>query len=96
MPSATVSPPERRTRTSRASALGGMAWATSVGLLAYFLGTAAENAIKTIGIAGGALTLVSIVTFLLVLRARRRQRELEMEAEMETAPPAESQEAPKG
>ena len=34
------------------NALGGAAWATTVGLLAYFLGTAAKHAITTVGIAG--------------------------------------------
>jgi membrane protein DedA with SNARE-associated domain len=76
------------------NALGGVAWATSVGLLSYFLGRAAENAIKTVGIVGAGVTVGSGVAILLVMRARRRRREREGEDEM--APPVGSPEAPEG
>jgi len=41
------------------NALGGMAWATSIGLVAYFLGNAAETAIRDLGIAGIVLVVIS-------------------------------------
>lgn len=41
------------------NALGGIAWATSVGLLAYFLGHTAETLIKDVGIAGAAIVVVA-------------------------------------
>jgi|1186.fasta_scaffold00996_3 membrane-associated protein len=34
------------------NALGGICWATSIGLLAYFLGSQAENAVQAIGLIG--------------------------------------------
>src|SRR3954470_8193205 len=42
------------------NALGGIAWATSVGLLAYYLGPAAEHIFKVAGLAGiGAALLLA-------------------------------------
>lgn len=44
------------------NALGGIAWATSVGLLAYYLGPTAERVFKTVGIVGvGAVALLLAV-----------------------------------
>jgi membrane-associated protein len=45
------------------NALGGIAWATTVGLAAYMLGPAAEHVFKTVGIGGvaGAIALAYIV-----------------------------------
>jgi undecaprenyl-diphosphatase len=40
------------------NALGGIAWATSVGLLAYFLGPMAERVFKYVGIAGIAAAVL--------------------------------------
>jgi membrane protein DedA with SNARE-associated domain len=51
------------------NALGGIAWATSVGLLAYFLGHAAENIFKIGGIAAAAF-IVALVSFYVVWRRR--------------------------
>jgi membrane protein DedA with SNARE-associated domain len=51
------------------NALGGIAWATSVGLLAYFLGHAAENIFKIGGIAA-AVFIVALVSFYVVWRRR--------------------------
>jgi len=42
------------------NALGGIAWATSVGLLAYFVGHAAENIFKIGGIAAAAFILLTV------------------------------------
>ena len=43
------------------NALGGIVWATSYGLLAYFLGHAAERIVKTVGIGGVIVFVVGIV-----------------------------------
>jgi membrane-associated protein len=42
------------------NALGGICWATAVGLVAYFLGHAAGNAIQTFGLFGLAAVLVLV------------------------------------
>ena len=42
------------------NALGGICWATAIGLLAYFLGHAAGNAIETFGIYGLVAVLVAV------------------------------------
>jgi membrane protein DedA with SNARE-associated domain len=60
------------------NALGGICWATAVGLIAYFLGHSASNAITTFGIYG----LIAVVLalgggFLLHRRHRRHQRAAE-------------------
>lgn len=63
------------------NALGGICWATAVGLIAYFIGQSASNAIATFGIFG----LVAVVLALgggLALHLRHRRREsLRLEAE---------------
>jgi membrane-associated protein len=51
------------------NALGGIAWATSVGLLAYFLGHAVENIFKIGGIAA-AVCVVGLVSGYLFWRRR--------------------------
>ena len=56
------------------NALGGIAWATSVGLAAYFLGPTAEKIIKGAGYVGIGLVVVAIVGFFIW---RRRRRPLE-------------------
>jgi undecaprenyl-diphosphatase len=52
------------------NALGGLAWATSVGLLAYHLGPAAEQIFKTVGVVGVAVAVLAIVAFLTWRRLR--------------------------
>jgi membrane protein DedA with SNARE-associated domain len=64
------------------NALGGICWATGVGLLAYFLGKSAQNAIESFGIFGLAAVLLSIVGLLLAHRHHRRHAALQ-----EKAPP---------
>jgi len=56
------------------NALGGICWATSVGLIAYFLGHSAGNAIKTFGLYGLAAALVGIASLLWLHRRQRRRR----------------------
>ncbi len=57
------------------NALGGICWATGIGLLAYFLGTAAGNAISTFGLYG-LLGLV-IAAGSVFYAHRRHQRHLQ-------------------
>jgi membrane protein DedA with SNARE-associated domain len=55
------------------NACGGVTWATAVGLLAYFLGHSASNAVEAFGIFGLVAVLLAIGTGLFLhLRHRRR------------------------
>jgi undecaprenyl-diphosphatase len=47
------------------NALGAIAWATSVGLLAYWLGPTAEKIFRTVGLAGVALAALAVAAFVL-------------------------------
>lgn len=51
------------------NALGGVAWATAIGVIAYFIGRSAENALSTFGIYGLVAFFVA-VGVLLVMRRR--------------------------
>jgi membrane protein DedA with SNARE-associated domain len=55
------------------NALGAIVWATTVGLLAYYLGPTAERIFKTVGIVGicAAALLVAVVIVWRYLRRRR-------------------------
>ena len=55
------------------NAAGGICWATTVGLIAYFLGQSATNALETFGLYGLIAALVAIASALL-LRRRHRSR----------------------
>ncbi len=68
------------------NALGGIVWATVIGLIAYFLGSSAGNAIETFGIYGLVAALVAIVSLLLMHRRGRH-------SEREGAHPAEETDA---
>jgi membrane-associated protein len=59
------------------NALGGIVWATGVGLIAYFIGHSASNALETFGIFGLVAALLGIATFVWVHRRHtlRRRRE---------------------
>jgi membrane protein DedA with SNARE-associated domain len=54
------------------NALGGISWATSVGLLAYFLGPTAERIFKYVGVAGIAIAALLVAGFLAWRRFGRR------------------------
>jgi membrane-associated protein len=54
------------------NALGGLAWAASIGFTVYALGHIAEQVIKVIGPAAAAAVVV--IALLLIVRHRRRQR----------------------
>lgn len=55
------------------NALGGVSWALAIGLLAYFLGSSAGNAVETFGIFGLVAALVAVVSFVLLHRRARRR-----------------------
>lgn len=54
------------------NALGGVCWATAVGLVAYFLGSTAGNAIQAFGLYGLAAVLVAIAVFSIAHIRHRR------------------------
>ena len=51
------------------NALGGIAWATSIGLLAYFVGHSAEKFIHLAGLGGAVVVVLAGVALWFVLRA---------------------------
>jgi len=59
------------------NALGGIAWATSVGLAAYYLGPAAEHVLKVVGLAGIAVAVLIATAYLLWRRHRRKEGDLD-------------------
>jgi membrane protein DedA with SNARE-associated domain len=54
------------------NAIGGICWATAIGLIAYFLGSAAGNAIQTFGLFGLFAVLVVLVGAYLAHRRHSR------------------------
>jgi membrane protein DedA with SNARE-associated domain len=67
------------------NALGGIAWATSIGLLAYYAGHSAESVVHTVGLAGAGAAILTGVGIYLVLRRRRRRAEELVEEAVERA-----------
>jgi membrane-associated protein len=67
------------------NACGGICWATGVGLLAYFLGHSAGNAIQAFGLYGVAALLLAVGGALLAHRHHRRQMASRNEAVAEPA-----------
>jgi membrane-associated protein len=56
------------------NALGAIAWATSVGLAAYYLGPAAEHLVRLTGMIGIAVGIAVAVAYLVWRRRRGRQQ----------------------
>jgi drug/metabolite transporter (DMT)-like permease len=56
------------------NALGGISWAIVIGLIAYYLGHSAGNAIETFGLYGLAAVLAAILSGLFLHRRHRRRR----------------------
>jgi membrane protein DedA with SNARE-associated domain len=56
------------------NALGGICWATAVGLVAYFIGQSASNAITTFGIYGLVAVVLAIGGMLFLHRRHRRHQ----------------------
>jgi membrane-associated protein len=55
------------------NALGGLCWATSVALLAYFLGRGAERVVNLAGVGGAVAVVVGGVAVLFAVRWRERR-----------------------
>jgi membrane-associated protein len=53
------------------NALGGICWAVSIGLLAYFVGRGAERFVNIAGVGGAVLVVVGAVVAWIVIRRRR-------------------------
>jgi membrane-associated protein len=73
------------------NALGGIAWATSIGLLAYFVGHSAETIIHVAGLGGAAAVVLGGVAVWFVLRARRGRADALVDAEIERELAAEAE-----
>ena len=56
------------------NALGGISWASAIGLIAYFLGHSAGNALEAFGLYGLVAVLVAIVSALILHRRHARHR----------------------
>jgi membrane-associated protein len=71
------------------NALGGICWATIIGLLSYYLGHGAGDVVKTFGLYGLAAALLAIGTALFAHRRHRRgqERKRSDSATAETATP---------
>jgi membrane protein DedA with SNARE-associated domain len=54
------------------NALGGICWATSVALVAYFLGRGAERVVNLAGVGGAGVVVVGGLAAWLILRRRER------------------------
>jgi membrane protein DedA with SNARE-associated domain len=78
------------------NALGGICWATGVGLLAYFLGNSASNAIQAFGLYGLAAFLVAVGGGFIAHRRHRRRMAAETDpsAEPPGRPPQSGPEPP--
>ena len=55
------------------NALGGICWATGIGLIAYFLGHSASNAIQAFGLYGLAAVLIAIIGGVVLHRRSSRR-----------------------
>jgi membrane-associated protein len=73
------------------NALGGIAWATSIGLLAYFVGHSVEKFIHLAGVGGAVVVVLGGLVLWFVLRLRRRKGEQLVEAEIEAELEAEAE-----
>jgi membrane protein DedA with SNARE-associated domain len=56
------------------NALGGICWAASVSLVAYYLGRGAERILNVAGLGGAAVVVVGGLVLWLILRRRERAR----------------------
>jgi membrane protein DedA with SNARE-associated domain len=56
------------------NALGGITWATAIGLIGYYFGHSASNAVEAFGLYGLAAVLVAVGSALFMHRRHRRHR----------------------
>lgn len=77
------------------NALGGICWATAIGLLAYFLGNSAGNAIETFGIYGLVAAVVAIASAVLLHRRAKRRSSSEQSASAAVRSDASERHEPK-
>jgi len=75
------------------NALGGISWAVAIGLIAYFLGHSASNAIEAFGLYGLAAVALAAVTFLLAHRRHRRRGAGEHKARPRRSEPSRADDA---
>jgi membrane protein DedA with SNARE-associated domain len=75
------------------NALGGICWATGIGLLAYSVGHAAGNAVQTFGLFGVVAVVVAIAGAFIAHRLHRRR--VAAEGERSDAPPSPPEEGPR-
>ena len=54
------------------NALGGVAWATSIGVLAYWIGSASSSIVGAFGLVGGAVVVVAAAGYFVTRRRRDR------------------------
>lgn len=57
------------------NALGGIAWATSIGLFGYFVGDSAKKVLHQVGVFGIFIVLVGVVVAVVVMRRQSRRFE---------------------
>ncbi|HEX3510372.1 MAG TPA: DedA family protein [Solirubrobacteraceae bacterium] len=57
------------------NALGGICWACGIGLIAYFLGHSASNAIEAFGLYGLVAVAIAIISAVVAHRRHRRRRD---------------------
>ena len=76
------------------NACGGICWATGVGLLAYYLGHSANNAIQAFGLYGLAALILGVGFGLVAHRRHRRMTAQSDDAELKTARKDPSKGAP--
>jgi membrane-associated protein len=67
------------------NALGGIVWATVIGVLAYLLGHAAERAVAVAGVVGLVGAVLFVIGGWFMLRRRHAAQELRLEEEAEAA-----------
>ena len=68
------------------NALGGIAWATSMGLFGYFVGASATKLIHQLGIFGIFVLAIGLVAVFFMIRRQRRRFTLATEAQVAGTP----------
>jgi membrane protein DedA with SNARE-associated domain len=68
------------------NALGGIGWATTVGLIAYYVGHSAQNAITSFGLFGLVAAALAATSGLLLHRRNRRTRRSRLAGEVRSRP----------